>query len=228
MPTPGRPARGPGRGVRVLRCRHAGLLRRLRPHPGANTSAFVRRCSGLEPDDQAFGAGSRLGAEARSSIPRIARSRSTGSWCRSTILWGLVNLLPIWPLDGGQATQIRPLAGRTARTGVDGTTSLPARCGGLLAILVFTGHPDHFHHRSSSALRRDQFPVSQSIHRPRRWASIDDDWWRSESTAAESHPDLHPSSRPHALHSRSVSRGSFSRTLLRGASTKLSDLRALA
>ena len=32
-------------------------------------------------------------------------SRSTGTSIQINIMWGLINLLPIWPLDGGQITE---------------------------------------------------------------------------------------------------------------------------
>ena len=102
-------ARAPGSCFSLGDARHLVVLR---AHAGEHLSGCSRcqslRFSGTAGSEQVLGAIAKT--RRRSSLRRpIAFS----IWIN--LMWGLVNLLPLWPLDGGQATQIllsllRPLA----------------------------------------------------------------------------------------------------------------------
>ncbi len=93
------------------------------------------------------------------------------------IMWGLLNLLPIWPLDGGQITltvlsQVNPYDGRRWMHIV----SLVASA--LIAIMIFAMTQD---------LRRCimfiycailNYQMLDMIHRAQTMGIYDDDWWR--------------------------------------------------
>jgi stage IV sporulation protein FB len=93
------------------------------------------------------------------------------------IMWGLLNLLPIWPLDGGQITltvlsQVNPYDGRRWMHIV----SLVASA--LIAIMIFAMTQD---------LRRCimfiycaviNYQMLDMIHRAQSMGVYDDDWWR--------------------------------------------------
>jgi Zn-dependent protease len=103
------------------------------------------------------------------------------------LLWGLVNLLPVWPLDGGQisrdvCTGISPDRGMEFSLGIslvaagllavhcvmalNGRPFLPINLGGSIYSALFFG-----------LLALQSFQLMQQVHAERRWA---DDHWEHE------------------------------------------------
>jgi Zn-dependent protease len=96
------------------------------------------------------------------------------------LLWGLVNLLPIWPLDGGQATQtLLSLYDRSQGTRWTHIVSL--LCAGGLAVMVYsiTSPPDMYLTIFFGLFALMNFQILHSIHQAQAMGLYrDDDWWR--------------------------------------------------
>ena len=94
-------------------------------------------------------------------------------------LWGLVNLLPIWPLDGGQITgvllgQLNPSRGRRW-THVVGLVA-----GGVLAFLCYQYTRDMFRTAFFGVFALSNYQILQMLHQQSRYGGFEDDdeWWR--------------------------------------------------
>ena len=96
---------------------------------------------------------------------------------RINLLWGLVNLLPLWPLDGGQATQI--------------LLTIVDRCAGRAGSYRVTfgrGRPGHHGHDHDQRHIPHDFLRVFRVHQLSSPADTsqahslglyqDDDWWR--------------------------------------------------
>jgi Zn-dependent protease len=92
--------------------------------------------------------------------------------------WGLVNLLPMWPLDGGQATQI--LLTRIDRSrGQRWTHVVSLLVSGMLAIMLYLSTNDIFYTVFFAYFAIINFQVIQSIHQAHSMGLYqEDDWWR--------------------------------------------------
>jgi hypothetical protein len=93
--------------------------------------------------------------------------------------WGLVNLLPIYPLDGGQATQVVwKLFDR--REGVRRSHILALVTAGILAVLAFAANRDDLYLPFFfGILALLNYQIVHALHQARVYgASDDDDWWR--------------------------------------------------
>jgi stage IV sporulation protein FB len=93
------------------------------------------------------------------------------------IMWGLVNLLPIWPLDGGQITltvlsQISPYDGRRWMHIV----SLVASA--LIAIMLYAMTQDLRRCIMFGYVAVINYQMLDMIHRAQSMGTYDDDWWR--------------------------------------------------
>ena len=104
--------------------------------------------------------------------------RSTGTWSRSTFIWGLINLLPIWPLDGGQVTADRALAGQPATRAGAGRISSRWSLAGLLAIMIYALHPGLLPHALLRLFAVINYQMLDMIHQAQIMGVYDDDWWR--------------------------------------------------
>jgi len=95
------------------------------------------------------------------------------------LLWGLVNLLPIYPLDGGQATQV-VLSQVDRRNGVRRSHIVSLVTAGVLAVLAVIRSPhDYFPLIFFGILAALNFQVLQSLHQAQSFGVYhDDDWWR--------------------------------------------------
>jgi stage IV sporulation protein FB len=94
------------------------------------------------------------------------------------LMWGLVNLLPLWPLDGGQAAQI-------ILTSVDRSRGprwghvLSLLVAGGLAIMVMATSKDMFLVVFFGYFAFVNFQVLQTLHQAHSIGlHQDDDWWR--------------------------------------------------
>jgi stage IV sporulation protein FB len=95
------------------------------------------------------------------------------------LMWGLVNLLPIWPLDGGQASQVllsfadRGMASIRVHT-------LSLLTAGILAVVLLLRGSDWFLTLFFGLFAFINYQILQELHRSRAFGSrADDDWWRS-------------------------------------------------
>jgi hypothetical protein len=94
------------------------------------------------------------------------------------VLWGLVNLLPMWPLDGGQATQvILSLIDRVRGQRWCHIVSLLVA--GILAIVMITQTSDMFLSIFFASFAIINFQILHSIHQAQAMGLYqEDEWWR--------------------------------------------------
>jgi Zn-dependent protease len=96
---------------------------------------------------------------------------------RINLLWTFVNLLPIWPLDGGQASQIVASV-VDPRNGVRRNHILSLVTAGILAVIAGVRTSDLFLTFFFGMFAYLNFQVLQSMHDTRSLGVGDDDWWR--------------------------------------------------
>jgi stage IV sporulation protein FB len=94
------------------------------------------------------------------------------------LMWGLVNLLPLWPLDGGQATQILlTFVDRARGPGWGHVVSLLV-AGSLAAVAALWGK-DMFLAIFFGYFAVINYQVLQTLHQSRSMGlHQEDDWWR--------------------------------------------------
>ncbi len=96
------------------------------------------------------------------------------------LLWGLLNLLPIWPLDGGQAAQtLLSLYDRSQ--GQRWAHIVSFLCAGALAVVVYsrTDPPDWYLTLFFGFFALMNFQILHSIHQAQTSGMYrDDEWWR--------------------------------------------------
>jgi stage IV sporulation protein FB len=94
------------------------------------------------------------------------------------LLWGLVNLLPIYPLDGGQATQVL-LSQVDRKHGVRRGHIVSLVTAGILAVLAYWANPEDFYPPILfGVLAFINFQVLQSLHQAHSFGvHKEDDWW---------------------------------------------------
>ncbi len=95
------------------------------------------------------------------------------------LLWGLVNLLPIYPLDGGQITQVL-LSQLDRRHGVRRSHIVSLVTAGVLAVVAASiSRHDYYPIIFFGVLAFLNYQVLQSIHQAAAFGVYhDDDWWR--------------------------------------------------
>jgi membrane-associated protease RseP (regulator of RpoE activity) len=139
---------------------------------GGEHLAVIERLVGLNADRDIF-------FDAAGKFPSETVFRIYYSMIWINLLWGLVNLLPIYPLDGGQAAQV-VMSQVDRRHGVRRSHIVSLVTAGVLAVLA------------ASVSRRDFFPVIffgilaflnyqvlQSLRQAQAFGVYhDDDWWR--------------------------------------------------
>ncbi len=141
---------------------------------GSEHLAVMQRLVGLSPNKEEF-----LGALQKLSWSKTAQDVYFNMiWIN--LLWGLVNLLPIYPLDGGQATQV-VLNQVDRRNGVRRSHIVSLVTAGVLAVLAVTiSRQDLFPVIFFGILAVLNFQVLQSLHQAKAFGVYhDDDWWRS-------------------------------------------------
>ena len=93
------------------------------------------------------------------------------------MLWGLVNLLPVWPLDGGRVSEI-VLSQIDPRDGARWGHTISLLVAGVLAVLVFFHWRDLFLTVFFAYFAFMNFQVLQAIYQAHRLGiSSDEDWW---------------------------------------------------
>lgn len=98
---------------------------------------------------------------------------------RINLLWGLVNLLPIWPLDGGQIAGIF-LTKASPRLGPYRTHVVSLVTAGVLAVAAFQYTGDMFLVLFFGLFALNNFQMMQALQHVRRGGFGEDaeDWWR--------------------------------------------------
>jgi Zn-dependent protease len=92
-------------------------------------------------------------------------------------LWGLVNLLPVWPLDGGQATQVI-LTMFDRRHGVRRGHIVSLLTAGIIAVFA-ASRERYYLALMFGILAFMNYQSLQSLHQASSFGlDHDDDWWR--------------------------------------------------
>jgi Zn-dependent protease len=94
------------------------------------------------------------------------------------IFWGLLNLLPVWPLDGGRVSEI-VLSHFNPREGARWGHIISLLVAGVLAILAYSATSDLFLTLFFGYFAMVNFQVLQALHQAHLMGiSSDEDWWR--------------------------------------------------
>ena len=95
------------------------------------------------------------------------------------LFWSLVNLLPIWPLDGGQITGV-VLTMLNRRKGLNWTHVISLITAALLAMFVFAYIKDMFLGIFFALFALMNYQILQAQHYTARYGALDDDadWWK--------------------------------------------------
>ncbi len=91
--------------------------------------------------------------------------------------WGLVNLLPVWPLDGGQLSEI-VLTRINPSEGKRWAHIISLVLAGLLAVLILTASKDMFLTIFFGLFAVMNYQALHSIYEAQKMGVYDDDWWR--------------------------------------------------
>jgi Zn-dependent protease len=126
----------------------------------------------------------RLGVDPEGILNAMVKLRQPmvfeGYWALVDInlRWSLVNLLPIWPLDGGQATQVvMSMADR--RQGVRRSHIVSLVTAGILAVVCASGQADYFLTIFFGLFAFMNYQVLQTLQHSGTFADQGgDDWWR--------------------------------------------------
>ncbi len=139
---------------------------------GSEHLAVMQRLVGLSANREDF-----FGAVQKFSSPTIFMIYFNMIWIN--LLWGLVNLLPIYPLDGGQATQV-VLSQVDRGHGVRRAHIVSLVTAGVLAVLAAcASRHDYFLVIFFGVLAVLNYQVLQSLHQAKAFGVYhDDDWWR--------------------------------------------------
>ena len=130
----------------------------LAPFPGSVVSKFVE------------------GLHSEASGKFLARTYHFLIWIN--LMWGLVNLLPLWPLDGGQATQIL-LSFVNRSQGPRWGHVVSLLTAGALAVAVGTLTKDMFLTIFFGYFAVINFQVLQTLHQAHSMGLYqEDEWWR--------------------------------------------------
>jgi Zn-dependent protease len=143
--------------------------------------SFVQALVGIDPDPHVFlSAYSKLGFNlaARAEFdPHQVHTRFETYWflVEINIMWGLINLLPVWPLDGGQITQtvlsqVNPFHGRRW------THIVSLIVAAMCAIFIYTRTQSLFNTMFFAYFAVINYQMLDAIHRA-QWQGSPDDWW---------------------------------------------------
>jgi stage IV sporulation protein FB len=140
--------------------------------------AFARRALGLGGDvgREVFGL-VKMGLKPEKPYALYPQVEVYWDLVRINILWGALNLLPIWPMDGGQVTetilsQVSPYNGRRW------THTISLVAAGLIAILIYTWTRSFFNTLLFGYFAVINYQMLDMIHRAQTMGVYDEDWWR--------------------------------------------------
>ena len=94
------------------------------------------------------------------------------------LFWGLVNLLPIWPLDGGAGRRDPVLLAQSRTRASAGLTSSRCVTAGSLAVLSYLWTQRLFLAFFFGFFAFINYQTLQSIHQAQVMGVYDEDWWR--------------------------------------------------
>jgi stage IV sporulation protein FB len=137
--------------------------------PQENLSVLLR-CIGLPYDDIAF---LRAEIKMRSGYPFLAFMMLV----QINALWGLVNLLPVFPLDGGRVSEIA-LTYVNHYEGKRWGHTLSLVVAGLMAFVSYSLSRSLFLTVFFGYFAFLNYQILQSIHRAQVMGLYDEDWWR--------------------------------------------------
>jgi Zn-dependent protease len=138
---------------------------------GGEHLAVARQFIGLGGDPDGF-----LGAIGK--FPSETSFRIYWDLFQINLLWGLINLLPIWPLDGGQAAQVL-LTMVDRRNGTRRAHIISLVTSGCLAVMAAAQSKDFFLTIFFGMFAFINFQVLQSLQQAQSFGVYhDDDWWR--------------------------------------------------
>lgn len=121
--------------------------------------------------------GGALAQDAMSRLPTELAATAYWNLLWINLMWGLVNLAPIWPLDGGQVLQV--VMGRVRpRGGVRQSHIVSLVTAGIAAAYFLAGDPqNYFRPFFFGILAFVNYQVLQSLHQAHSFG-FDDDWSR--------------------------------------------------
>jgi len=93
------------------------------------------------------------------------------------IFWGVLNLFPIWPLDGGQITGVF-LTLLNRHKGMSWTHAISLVTAGVLALLALTMLRSPFMTLFFGLFAVMNYQLLQSQYERAKYGMDDDDWWR--------------------------------------------------
>ena len=94
--------------------------------------------------------------------------------------WGIFNLAPIWPLDGGQITGVL-LSMVNRREGMRRTHIISLITAGILAVVMYQPGQTLMCQSSSPSSRLTNFQILQAMHHSAVSSGgldEDEDWWK--------------------------------------------------
>lgn len=137
--------------------------------------ALVPSVLGFTPDPEAYVSG--IQKFGRAGMEPNLKYIAYYFLVQINLLWTFINLLPIWPLDGGQASQII-LSAVDPRNGVRRNHILSLVTAGLLAVFAGVWTSDLFLAFFFGFFAFMNYQVLQSLHDARSMGVGDDDWWK--------------------------------------------------
>jgi stage IV sporulation protein FB len=130
---------------------------------------------------------SLIGIGRQSPLNAIMKMRSAGvspiiaiiALMEINLYWGILNLLPIWPLDGGQITSV-VLTQANPRHGRRWTHVISLLTAGTIALLSYMMWKDMFRALFFGFFAITNYQVLQVIHAQARYGGFegDEDWWK--------------------------------------------------
>jgi Zn-dependent protease len=139
---------------------------------------------GITPSEHLGAAGFLLGLDSNpgSIVDRFRPGvveRTYEYLVRINLMWGLVNLLPIWPLDGGRACDI-VLCHFDRYRGTRWAHIVSLLVAGSIAAVTAIWTKDIFYTIFFASFALINYQVLQSLHQSRAMGLYqDDEWWRS-------------------------------------------------
>jgi membrane-associated protease RseP (regulator of RpoE activity) len=132
--------------------------------------AFGQMCVGLQPNQ----------ADLIQGIAKIGGYQALVLYSmlvQINLYWSIINLMPIWPLDGGQATQV-VLSQVNRREGAKWGHGISFVTAGLLAIFLGVRSQNMFMTIFMGYFAFINYQALHSLHQTSR-QDRGDDWWRS-------------------------------------------------
>ncbi len=138
--------------------------------------------AGVTPDEHLGVIASQLGLGhgPASVLDKLDSPMKFGAYyflMRINILWGLVNLLPIWPLDGGQGAQIVLTQLDHAR-GRRWVHIISLMVSGMLAVVAALWADQLFLAVFFGVFAFMNYQMLQTLHQEQLFGIERDDWWR--------------------------------------------------